>query len=188
MRASNNAVSVAATGVRQSSNIADGVRVASRNANNATPSGVVRASNATPTPNSGRAISSGTSGGANTGVGSAPVNRASQNASPRVHDVINETVDAAMNNNGNPNITSRHTLSSSEAIDLGIEALGPGYREIGRKGSGVFENTVGEFTYRFRMDVNSLLGRHAPAVPHVHLEILDTSRNVLANNHVRFIN
>lgn len=84
--------------------------------------------------------------------------------SPRKIDaVINET------NTQRGNITSKHTLSSDEALDAGIKYLGSEYKEIGKSGSGVYRNKAG--TRQFRIDNNSLEGNHAPNVPHVHLEM-----------------
>ncbi|HFC6360674.1 TPA: HINT domain-containing protein [Neisseria lactamica] len=84
--------------------------------------------------------------------------------SPRkINAVINET------NTQRGNITSKHTLSSDEALDAGIKYLGSEYKEIGKSGSGVYRNKAG--TRQFRIDNNSLEGNHAPNVPHIHLEM-----------------
>lgn len=98
--------------------------------------------------------------------------------SPRKIDaVINET------NTQRGNITSKHTLSSDEALDAGIKYLGSEYKEIGKSGSGVYRNKAG--TRQFRIDNNSLEGNHAPNVPHVHLERIDPNKKKpLTNNHI----
>ncbi|WP_304673321.1 polymorphic toxin MafB class 1 [Neisseria polysaccharea] len=58
--------------------------------------------------------------------------------SPRkINAVINET------NTQRGNITSKHTLSSDEALDTGIKYLGSEYKEIGKSGSGVYRNKAG---------------------------------------------
>jgi RHS repeat-associated protein len=97
-----------------------------------------------------------------------------------VTSVINET------NARTGNFSSAHTLTADEALTAGERFLGPGYREIGKPGSGVFLSADG--TRRFRMDPNSLRGSHAPNVPHVHLERVDpASGAVLSNNHIPFV-
>ncbi len=95
----------------------------------------------------------------------------------KVDAVIDET------NSRKGNITSRHTLSSDEALDAGIKFLGSDYREIGKPGSGVYRNAEG--TRQFRIDNNSLEGNHSPNVPHVHLEKINPSKNKpTTNNHI----
>ena len=98
--------------------------------------------------------------------------------SPRkINAVINET------NTQRGNITSKHTLSSDEALDAGIKYLGSEYKEIGKSGSGVYRNKAG--TRQFRIDNNSLEGNHAPNVPHIHLERIDSNKKKpLTNNHI----
>ncbi|HGH6724031.1 TPA: polymorphic toxin MafB class 1 [Neisseria meningitidis] len=98
--------------------------------------------------------------------------------SPRkINAVINET------NTQRGNITSKHTLSSDEALDAGIKYLGSEYKEIGKSGSGVYRNKAG--TRQFRIDNNSLEGNHAPNVPHIHLERIDPNKKKpLTNNHI----
>ncbi|MCL2859326.1 MAG: hypothetical protein FWF46_01885, partial [Oscillospiraceae bacterium] len=96
----------------------------------------------------------------------------------KTNDIINETL------NSKGNITSKYTLTEDEALDLGNELMGTGYKEVGKPGSGVFEKQIGDQTYRFRIDSGSLEGNHAPSISHVHVEILDKSRNVIVNNHI----
>ncbi|AJQ28765.1 hypothetical protein [Pelosinus fermentans] len=102
-----------------------------------------------------------------------------------VDDVISESLAGAKNGAGN--ITSNFRVNTDEALALGDKLLGQGYKEVGKAGSGVFEKQVGSQTYRFRIDENSLLGKHAPNEPHVHVEILDENRNILVNNHIPLI-
>lgn len=98
----------------------------------------------------------------------------------KVDNVISETL------TGNKkNITSQHTLTADEALTAGERFVGPGYKEIGKPGSGVFRSADG--TKQFRMDNNSLQGNHAPNVPHVHLETYAPgARKPTVNNHIPF--
>jgi len=97
-----------------------------------------------------------------------------------VNDVLNESA------NVRGNFTSRFVLTQDEALTAGQRWLGRGYREIGRPGSGVFPSADG--LRQFRMDNNSLLGRHAPNRPHVHFEWFEnpTDPFPMGNNHVPF--
>jgi hypothetical protein len=95
------------------------------------------------------------------------------------YDVIQETMD------GRGNITSSHIITADDALDTAIVFLGDGYREIGRPGSGVFRSA--DDLRQFRIDNNSLLGNHAPDVPHLHFETYAPSaRNPSTNNHIPF--
>lgn len=86
---------------------------------------------------------------------------------------------------GKGDITSSYLLNSDEALQLGEQFLGPGYRELGDAGSGVFRSA--DDLRQFRMDPGSLSGSHAPGVPHVHLEIFDPgARFPWVNNHIPF--
>ena len=82
------------------------------------------------------------------------------------------------------NFTSEYTLSSDEVLDAGAKFLGQSYKELGKAGSGVFRSSDG--TRQFRIDNNSLDGRHEATVPHAHLETFkaDSSRKAAANNHI----
>jgi hypothetical protein len=84
-------------------------------------------------------------------------------------------------------MTSKYTITAKEALRLGDKIMGSGYKEVGKSGSGVFEKLVGNQTYRFRIDSNSLAGTHSPNVPHVHIEILDKLRNIIVNNHIPLV-
>jgi hypothetical protein len=80
--------------------------------------------------------------------------------------------------------TSDHVLNDDEALDVGVEFLGGGYRELGRPGSGVFRSQDG--LRQFRIDETSLAGTHRPWQPHVHLQIFPhpTARREIVNNHI----
>ncbi len=99
-----------------------------------------------------------------------------------VERVINETLQ------GRGMLTSQYQLSPTEALDAAELFLGPGYREIGQSGSGVFRSVDG--FKQFRMDTNSMLGQHKPWVPHVHFEIFTPTnlRRPYVSNHVPFTN
>lgn len=95
-----------------------------------------------------------------------------------IDDVLQETVRRS------GTFTSTNKLSQTDALDAGIRFLGPGYREIGKPGSGVFRSADG--LRQFRIDDGSLAGTHAPGVQHVHFEVYATpdSRLPIVNNHV----
>ncbi|TAI48486.1 RHS repeat domain-containing protein [Flagellimonas allohymeniacidonis] len=92
---------------------------------------------------------------------------------------------------GDGDITSEFELTEDQALDVGMDFVGDDYKELGKPGSGVFRSNVQneDGTYnQFRIDNNSLEGKHKPKVPHVHLEIIDPSRKEpLVNNHIRII-
>ena len=97
-------------------------------------------------------------------------------------DVIFETL------NSRGNITSQHTLSADDALSAGIEFIGPGYREIGKPGSGVFRsNEMFDGYYRqFRIDGGSLSGNHRPHIDHFHLQLIDDNDIDVINNHIPY--
>jgi len=97
-----------------------------------------------------------------------------------VDDVLAETASATQRN-----LTSSYTLSADEALAAGQRWVGEGYVELGKPGSGVFRSADG--LQQFRIDGNSLLGNHAPGVPHVHLETYAPGARVPSvNNHIPF--
>ncbi len=97
----------------------------------------------------------------------------------KADDIIDETL------NSKGNVTSKHTVSSDELLQAGEKFLGPGYKEIGKPGSGVFRSLDG--TRQFRIDNNSISGNHAPGVPHGHPETYPTGGNrPITNNHIPF--
>lgn len=101
-------------------------------------------------------------------------------ASQRVDQVINETL------SGKKNFTSSMTLTTDEALSAGQKYLGPGYKEIGKPGSGVFHSADG--TKEFRIDSGSISGAHAPEVPHVHFGVKDPVTGIyISNNHVPYV-
>ena len=82
-------------------------------------------------------------------------------------------------------MTSATKLSADELLQAVEKFIGPGYKEIGKLGSGVFRSADG--TRQFRIDSNSLSGSHAPGVPHGHLETYAPSAaKPTANNHIPF--
>ena len=98
-----------------------------------------------------------------------------------VDDVMAETLGATQKN-----ITSSYTLTADEALTAGERWVGQGYAELGKPGSGVFRSMDG--TRQFRMDASSLMGSHAPGVPHVHLETYAPGARVPSvNNHIAFL-
>jgi hypothetical protein len=100
-------------------------------------------------------------------------------ARQRVDQVINETL------SGKKNFTSAMTLTADEALSAGQKYLGPGYREIGKPGSGVFHSADG--TREFRIDLGSISGAHAPSIPHVHFGVKDpVTGKYASNNHVPY--
>jgi RHS repeat-associated protein len=99
-----------------------------------------------------------------------------------VKDVINETV------KGGGNLTSKYTLTESQALEAGVNFAGGNAKEIGKTGSGVYrsQNVNSDGTVnQFRIDANSIQGKHAPNVPHVHLEVIDPKKvKPVVNNHI----
>ncbi len=86
---------------------------------------------------------------------------------------------------GKGNLTSKFKLSADEALHAGEKWVGPGYKEIGKPGQGVFRSADGK--RQFRMDKGSLTGAHDPNVPHVHFqEVMPDGRQFKTNNHVPF--
>ena len=99
----------------------------------------------------------------------------------RIDGVIQET----LKNKGD--IISRFTLRGNEALDAGMKFLGPNYRELGKPGTGVFRSA--DSLRQFRIDNNSILGRHKPNIPHVHMEIYKpNARLPHVNNHIPYMN
>jgi len=81
------------------------------------------------------------------------------------------------------NFPSATRMSADEALSAGEAFVGPGYREIGKPGSGVFRSEDG--LRQFRMDSNSIEGYHSPNEPHVHFETyVPESTRPVSNNHV----
>lgn len=95
----------------------------------------------------------------------------------RIEAILIESIE------GSGNFTSRHSVSHSEALELGQQWLGGSYKQIGKIDSGVFVSSDGK--RRFRIDNGSLIGNHSPGVPHIHLELINPLTGfVLSNNHI----
>ncbi|WP_413293992.1 hypothetical protein ACLSU7_02555 [Bdellovibrio sp. HCB185ZH] len=96
-------------------------------------------------------------------------------------EIVNKILIETIENHGN--YTSRFTVNSSEALELGAQWMGSGYKQIGKSDSGVFVSADGK--RRFRIDNNSLMGTHSPHKPHVHLELVNPITTVvISNNHI----
>jgi len=107
----------------------------------------------------------------------------SRGGSPSTRYNSNSIISETINSRGN--ITSRHTLTQSQALELGIQWLGNDYYMVGK---GVYRSNVpnldGSFN-QFRLDDGSLMGRHDPGRPHIHLEIIvPGSKLPIINNHI----
>ncbi|MEU6055814.1 polymorphic toxin-type HINT domain-containing protein [Streptomyces xanthochromogenes] len=87
---------------------------------------------------------------------------------------------------GMGSIVSKHSLNADQALDVGLEFLGPGYKELG-KNRGVFRSADG--LRQFRIDPDSLDGNHWPDVRHIHLQIFahPGDKKSLVNNHIPLI-
>ncbi len=103
-----------------------------------------------------------------------------------IDNVVSETL------NGSGNFTSKFTLSADDALDAGMDFLGPNYRELGKPGSGVFRSNdmIDGYYRQFRIDSGSLSGAHEPGIPHVHLELFKTekAKKAIMNNHIPYEN
>jgi hypothetical protein len=109
-----------------------------------------------------------------TGYGAFEWGKAPKN---KIDELIDEML-AGRQRIGVRRIDSKHTLTEDEALEAGIQFPGPGYREIGQRGSGVYRNGQRQF----RMDQRSLNGDHEPFIPHVHLETFRGGRKPFVNN------
>ncbi|HBF81024.1 MAG TPA: type IV secretion protein Rhs, partial [Streptomyces sp.] len=100
--------------------------------------------------------------------------------SPCPHKALTETRESK------GSIVSKYPITADEALKVGEEFLGEGYRELG-KNRGVFRSADG--LRQFRMDQDSLDGNHWPDVPHVHLEMFQNAgdKRPYVNNHVPLI-
>jgi len=112
-------------------------------------------------------------------VGSSVVNSA----------VVNSAADAVIAETlaGKGNITSTTRISADELLAAGEIFLGPGYKKLGKPGSGVYRGVGPNNNRQFRIDSKSVSGNHAPFVAHGHLEIIDPiTQTVITNNHIPF--
>jgi RHS repeat-associated protein len=101
---------------------------------------------------------------------------AAQDSASAINSVLTET--AA----GSGIITSDFTLTQNEAVQAGLDWVGPGEIELG---NGVYRSTDG--LRQFRIDPTSLEGLHNPGVPHVHLEMFEPGvKDPIINNHIPF--
>ncbi|MEK6733625.1 MAG: hypothetical protein AABY27_00765, partial [Pseudomonadota bacterium] len=98
---------------------------------------------------------------------------------------INQVLDE-IKSSQQKDFTSKVKLSQDEALEVGKKWLEEGYREVGRPGDGVFRSADG--LRQFRIDKNSILGKHDPYEPHIHLEKFDISGKKLSNCHIIFGN
>ena len=77
-------------------------------------------------------------------------------------------------------------MTFDEALETGLKFLGDNYQEVGVKGSGVYKSADG--LKQFRIDVNSLAGKHSPYTAHCHLEIIDqVTQESILNNHITLL-
>nr|WP_319697170.1 RHS repeat-associated core domain-containing protein [Streptomyces sp. ME19-01-6] len=98
------------------------------------------------------------------------------------HAAVTETRDSM----GNGSILSQHPITADEALAAAERFLGDGYRELGNN-RGVFRSADG--LRQFRMDPDSMQGRHWPDIPHVHFEIFAQpgDKKAAVNNHVPLV-
>jgi hypothetical protein len=102
---------------------------------------------------------------------------------PVDYELIEKVLEEAQRRRGD--LLSKYTLSSDEALIAAEKWLGPGYHQKGKNRSGVFRSADGQ--KQFRIDDNSLLGKHEPYVPHVHFEKLKPDGgSPSTNNYVPF--
>ncbi len=87
---------------------------------------------------------------------------------------------------GMGNLGNQGPISADDALKSGQEWLGPGYSEVGPKGSGVFRSADGK--RQFRMTDADLdpqgHGAKSGIGSHVHFEALDARGKVIENMHV----
>ena len=77
----------------------------------------------------------------------------------------------------------KSATGEEDALQAGIDWVGPGFREIGTANSNVFRSA--DNLRQFRMDTSSVTGAHRPG-RHVHLEAMaPDGRTIVTNNHVR---
>jgi RHS repeat-associated protein len=91
----------------------------------------------------------------------------------------------ARRSGGFGNIGSHGPMSEEEALRNGINWLGPGYREVGRRGSGVFRSANNQ--RQFRITEADISGGHGPLGPHVHFEVLNSEGMIIENLHIPLI-
>jgi hypothetical protein len=95
-------------------------------------------------------------------------------------------VDETRGRIGDGSIVSEHPMTADEALDAAHRFLGDDYVEKGVN-RGVFRSADG--LRQFRMDPDSIQGKHWPDIPHVHFEIFPEpgAKKATVNNHVPLI-
>ena len=94
--------------------------------------------------------------------------------------LINET------QHGRGFFISQYKPKATQVLEAAEKYLGKGYKQIGKSGDGVFRSADG--LRQFRMDSNSLMGKHDPWMPHVHWQMFKPENiyKPYANNHIIF--
>ena len=92
---------------------------------------------------------------------------------------------AAKGTKGIVDVTSKGR-TVEEALTTAQKWLGPGYKEIGKPGSGVYRSADG--LRQFRMSATDVAGGHGKIGPHVHFEKFDAAGEKLKNIHTPLSN
>ncbi|MFD6279316.1 putative T7SS-secreted protein [Streptomyces sp. NPDC060209] len=111
-----------------------------------------------------------------------PLGLAPAGSCPPEHPAVDETRGRI----GDGSIVSEHPMTADEALDAAHRFLGDDYVEKGVN-RGVFRSADG--LRQFRMDPDSIQGKHWPDIPHVHFEIFPEpgAKKAAVNNHVPLI-
>ncbi|WP_079181484.1 putative T7SS-secreted protein [Streptomyces sp. Tue 6075] len=111
-----------------------------------------------------------------------PLGLAPEGGCPPEHPAVAETRGRV----GDGSIVSEHPMTADEALDAAHKFLGDDYVEKGVN-RGVFRSADG--LRQFRMDPDSIQGKHWPDIPHVHFEIFPEpgAKKAAVNNHVPLI-
>ncbi|MFJ3090959.1 putative T7SS-secreted protein [Streptomyces sp. NPDC086838] len=111
-----------------------------------------------------------------------PLGLAPTGGCPPEHPAVDETRSRI----GDGSIVSEHPMTADEALDAAHRFLGDDYVEKGVN-RGVFRSADG--LRQFRMDPDSIQGKHWPDIPHVHFEIFPEpgAKKAAVNNHVPLI-
>ena len=111
-----------------------------------------------------------------------PLGLAPAGSCPPEHPAVDETRGRI----GDGSIVSEHPMTADEALDAAHRFLGDDYVEKGVN-RGVFRSADG--LRQFRMDPDSIQGKHWPDIPHVHFEIFPEpgAKKAAVNNHVSLI-
>jgi filamentous hemagglutinin len=73
-------------------------------------------------------------------------------------------------------------MNAGDALRQGLNWIGPGYREVGPRGSGVFRSA--DNMRQFRITNADITGSHGSLGPHVHFESLNNQGRVVENLHI----